>query len=176
MTYVPHTGAYAARHLSPSLSAHRGVAEVGGGPPQLDLDEAVRTFREHGCVVIRGLYSPEQVAKLSAAYDVLLEKAQEALREYNASKDRQPLVPTIRNDGTPNFHIDHGGVRYDYQVRRGVTVEQAQADPSLETTLELLLGAHCGAAHPDLEAIGGGDNPVSARVRAHAAFNSACVH
>ena len=52
-------------------------------------------------------------------------------------------------------------LRFDYQVRRGVTVEEAQADPSLERTLELLLTAHCGDIDPELEAIGGGDNPVS---------------
>lgn len=38
-------------------------------------------------------------------------------------------------------------------------MEQALADPSLDRTLELLLAAHCGSAHPTLEALGGKSNP-----------------
>eukprot|EP00038_Savillea_parva_P020474 m.31467 g.31467 ORF g.31467 m.31467 type:complete len:342 (+) comp4804_c0_seq1:62-1087(+) len=123
----------------------------------LDLAAAARAFADNGFVVIRGLYGPEQLARLSKAYDELLVKAKKAL-EAATAPGQPPLRQTTRTDGSTNLHVEAGGVRYDYQVRHGVSLEDALANPSLDTTLELLLAAHCGEAHEDLEALGGGND------------------
>lgn len=54
--------------------------------------------------------------------------------------------------------IEHGGTRYDFELKDGVTKSEAERNPSA-ATLELLLAAHCGSAHPSLARLGGGDHP-----------------
>lgn len=64
--------------------------------------------------------SLHQVGKVGTAYDELLVKAKSALEEATA-EGQPPLRLTTRTDGTPNLHVDSGGVRYDFQVSPIVT-------------------------------------------------------
>ena len=71
----------------------------------LDLAEASRLFATHGFVVIRGLFSPDEVDQLSSAYDTLVSRSAEALRVH-AGRLRQCLAE--RPDGT-NAMVLHTG-------------------------------------------------------------------
>ena len=117
-------------------------------------------FGEQGFVVIRGLFSPEEIDALQHAYSVLLHKAEAVLKEHI----NPDTVLAPRPDG-PLAIIEHSdGVRYDYTLREVDQAEAALAAPTLRThthtgSFDLKLAAHCGTAHPTLAALGGDENP-----------------
>ena len=126
----------------------------------IDIPSARRALAAHGWFVIRGLLTATQAARLRRAYTRLENKAALALAHATAP-GQPPLVigDNAPRDGTKRIHIEHGGVRYDFNIPPGVPIEQALACPRLSTdggTLELLMAAHCGDADENIEALCGG--------------------
>lgn len=71
----------------------------------LDLAEASRLFGTHGFVVVRGLFTPEEVSRLSRAYDTLVSRSKTVLRTHS---DRLRECLAERPDGI-NAMVLHSG-------------------------------------------------------------------
>jgi hypothetical protein len=123
---------------------------VTASSSELDLKEASRIFGQQGWVVIRGLFTQQELARVEAGYEQLLQKAQVALQ---AAKGQFKVIQ--RKNRAPEYLVTHDGIRYHFNLAPGTNFQDACASPTLDH-FHLMLAAHVGCGVPDLEAIGGG--------------------
>lgn len=85
----------------------------------LDLAEASRMFGTHGFVVIRGLFTPEEVSRLSSAYHTLVHRSKTVLRTHC---DRLRECLSERPDGINALVLHTGALVMVHNVTQSLVI------------------------------------------------------